>query len=108
MAAVDVYQPGQRVAVVQQIPLRGGAWTIRTEGIVLRYEQSKTAASFAHAKNDRLWLDRLILRHDDGEVTSYVLDQYTRVESLAASPTEESGTSSAPIPTVAAPGAVER
>ena len=37
---------------------------------------------FAHAKDDRYWLDRLELRLDDGEIAILNLDQYSVVEIL--------------------------
>ena len=35
---------------------------------------------FAHSKNDRLWLDRLVIKKDDGEITTLNLDEFSRVE----------------------------
>ena len=75
-------QPGQRVKVTQQVPRRDGAWTQSVEGIITRYQQAKTGSWFAHAKDDRLWLDRLELQLDDGELTILNLDQYSRIEVL--------------------------
>ncbi len=80
----EAFQPGQRVVVIQQIPQRDEVWTIRTEGEVVRVEQKKTGSWYAHAKDHKLWLDRLVLKKDDGEVTSFVLDGYTRVEPTGA------------------------
>lgn len=73
-------QPGRRVRVVQQIPRRDGSWTNVTEGIITRYRQAKTGSWFAHARDDQLWLDRLELRLDDGEVVILNLDQFTVIE----------------------------
>jgi hypothetical protein len=77
---IDQFTPGQKVLVVQQIPQRDEVWTIRTAGQVVRFEQKKTGSWFAHSKDDRLWLDRLVVRKDDGEIVSFVLDQYTHIE----------------------------
>lgn len=79
-----VYQPGRRVRVTQQVPRRDGAWTQSVEGIVTRYQQAKTGSWFAHAKDDKLWLDRLELRLDDGEIVILNLDQYTLIEESTA------------------------
>ena len=73
-------EPGTRVRVVQQMPQTGSAWVNVTEGVIVRYRQAKTGSWFAHAKDDKLWLDRLILRKDDGEVVCFNLDKYTHVE----------------------------
>lgn len=78
----DRCQPGRRVRVVQQQPQREGTWTNEVEGVVTRYRQSKTGSWFAHAKDDRLWLDRLELRLDDGEIVTLNLDQYTVIDTV--------------------------
>ena len=82
--------PGARVRVTQQMPHRDQAWSSVTEGVVRRYRQSKTGSWFAHAKDDRLWLDRLELRLDDGEFVVLNLDQYTVIEEVSeAAPSAE-------------------
>jgi len=75
-------RPGQRVAVIQQIPQRDETWVVRTEGEVLRLEQKKTGSWFAHSRDHRLWLERLVLRQDDGEIVVLNLDGYSRIEPL--------------------------
>jgi len=72
--------PGQRVRVTQQMPLRDDTWQNVVEGEVTRYRQAKTGSWFAHAKDDQLWLDRLELRLDDGEIVILNLDQYSVIE----------------------------
>ncbi len=76
----DEFKAGQRVAVTQQIPRKAEVWTERVEGLVVRTEQAKTGSWYAHAKDDKLWLDRLVIQKDDGEVVTCNLDQYTHVE----------------------------
>lgn len=73
-------KPGVRVRVIQQIAGRNRALTTEVEGTVLRYEQRQTGSWFAHAKDDKLWLDRLVLRKDDGELITLNLDASSRVE----------------------------
>jgi len=73
-------QPGTRIRVTQQVPHRDEGWTNTVEGVVTRYQQAKTGSWFAHSRDDRLWLDRLELKLDDGEIVILNLDQYTRIE----------------------------
>jgi hypothetical protein len=80
----QVYRPGQRVRVTQQMPRLSGTQAIAVEGTVVRFEQQKTGSWFAHSKDHRLWLDRLELRKDDGEIVVCNLDQYSHVELLDA------------------------
>ena len=71
---------GTKVIVTQQIPQRDEVWTTTACGSVVKLEQAKTGSWFAHAKDDKLWLDRLTLRTDDGEIVELVLDHYTKIE----------------------------
>ncbi len=52
------------------------------EGVVLRVGQQKTGSWFAHSKDKKLWIDRVELRKDDGELAYVNLDQYSRVDVL--------------------------
>jgi len=82
MLATILHQPGTRVRVTQQMPHRGQGWTSVIEGEITRYRQAKTGSWFAHARDDQLWLDRLELSLDDGEITILNLDQYTVIEAV--------------------------
>jgi hypothetical protein len=81
-------RPGARVRVVQQIAARHYAWGTEHEGTVVRYEQKQTGSWYAHSRGDKLWLDRLQIRKDDGEVFVLNLDEYTHLEILADAPAQ--------------------
>jgi hypothetical protein len=72
--------PGAKVKVTQQIAARHYALQTAVRGTVIQYGQKETGSWFAHSRNDRLWLDRLVLRKDDGEVTILNLDEFSHVE----------------------------
>lgn len=82
----DQLKPGQRVVVTHQIAQRDEVWTTHITGEVLRYEQRKTGSWYAGSKDDKLWLDRLTLRKDDGEIVVCHLDPYTHVQWLVSDP----------------------
>src|SRR5688500_20244148 len=73
-------KPGARVKVTQQIAARDYTLTSEIRGTVTAYEQKPTGSWFAHSKDDKLWLDRLTLRKDDGEITTLNLDAASHVE----------------------------
>ena len=73
-------KPGARVKVTQQIAARDYTWTTEVRGTVVNYEQKQTGSWFAHSKNDKLWLDRLVIKKDDGEITTLNLDEFSHVE----------------------------
>lgn len=75
--------PGAKVEVIQQIPHRDRVWTNTVRGTVLNYQQRQTGSWFAHSKDDKLWLDRLQIQKDDGEVTILILDEYSQVNVIA-------------------------
>lgn len=80
-ATIENLNPGQRVTVTQQIPQRDGdCWVTTNTGTIEKFEQKKTGSWYAHAKDEQLWLDRLTLKLDDGEIVVINLDQYTKVE----------------------------
>ncbi|MBX3358494.1 MAG: hypothetical protein KF745_08700 [Phycisphaeraceae bacterium] len=79
------YRPGTRVRVTQQVPRLTGTMHTTVEGVVLAFSQQKTGSWYAHSKDDKLWLDRLEIRRDDGELVVVNLDQYSHVDVLADS-----------------------
>lgn len=76
-------RPGARVRVVQQIAARHYAWGTEHDGTIVAYEQKQTGSWYAHSRGDKLWLDRLVVKKDDGEVFTFNLDEYTHLEILA-------------------------
>ena len=73
-------KPGAKVCVTQQIAARNYSWSTPVRGTVVDFEQKPTGSWFAHSKDDRLWLDRLVIRKDDGELSTLNLDKFSRVE----------------------------
>jgi hypothetical protein len=79
---------GQRVRIIGQIARPSGALVSSVEGVVLRVGQQKTGSWFAHARDKKLWIDRVELRKDDGEIVVRNLDAICRVEILSESSDE--------------------
>jgi len=73
-------KPGAKVRVTQQIAARDYTWSTPVSGTVVDFEQKPTGSWFAHSKNDRLWLDRLVIRKDDGEISTLNLDEFSHIE----------------------------
>jgi hypothetical protein len=72
--------PGARVKVTQQIAARHFSLQAVVGGTVVQFGQRETGSWFAHSRDDKLWLDRLRLKKDDGEITTLNLDEYSHVE----------------------------
>ena len=90
--------PGARVKVTQQIAARDHTWTTEVRGTIVDYAQKETGSWFAHSRDDKLWLDRLVLKKADGEITTLILDKISRVEiespATGAKETEQSAETS--------------
>ena len=84
-------RPGARVRVTQQIAGGNYSWTTDVRGTVVSYEQRQTGSWFAHSKNDKLWLDRLLVRMADGELTTLNLDAFSHIEILTDVPPAATG-----------------
>src|SRR5277367_339986 len=77
-----IYQPGTVVRITQQIPRRLDTFTTIVTGAVVRQERQPSGSWYARNKDNKIWLDRLIIRKSDGEITILNLDEYTNVEVL--------------------------
>src|SRR4051794_1664858 len=78
--------PGAKVKVTQQIAARHYSLPAVVRGTIVDYAQKETGSWFAHSRDDKLWLDRMVIRKDDGELTTLNLDEYSHVE-VEAPPT---------------------
>ncbi len=76
--------PGVRVKFTQRVESRVDAWDTEVIGTVLATEPMPTGSWFAHGKNDKLWLLRIEIQKDDGEISRLTLDRNTRIEVLTA------------------------
>lgn len=74
--------PGDRVRVAQRIVAHDRTYVQYAEGTVLSCGPETTGSWFAHGKHDKLWLLRLRLQKDDGEISALVVDQNTTIEKM--------------------------
>ena len=79
---VPKLQPGFRVRVMQEILTRESPWRTEVEGRIISVARAPTGSWFAHGKNDKLWLQRLQLQKDDGEIVDLVLGRESVVTIL--------------------------
>jgi len=75
-------QVNDRVEVTQTVERREGAWETTVCGTVVKVEEQPTGSWFANGADGKLWLGRLELRKDDGELTSLILDRRSRIKIL--------------------------
>ena len=51
-------------------------------GTIVSFGPGTTGSWFAHAKDHKIWLERLEIEKADGEIVTLNLDQYSRVEPI--------------------------
>lgn len=73
---------GSRVRITQRVAARHYAFLAPVEGTILDLRPRPTGSWFAHGEADKLWLDRIVLRKADGEISTLNLDEHSRVEVL--------------------------
>ena len=74
--------PGRRIRITQEIQARHYSFAAPVEGTVVRVERRPTGSWFAHGVDDKLWLDRIVLRKADGEISTISLDEHTSIIAL--------------------------
>jgi len=72
--------PASRCAQPSKSPRAITPEVSQTTGTIVDFQQKPTGSWFAHYKDNKLWLDRLTLKKDDGEITTLNLDQFSVVE----------------------------
>ena len=73
---------GTRVRVTQSFQAGAASVEAEVEGVVDAWESEPTGSWYAHGEGGRLWLNRLRLRKDDGELTLLVIDERSRIEQI--------------------------
>lgn len=78
----SMFAPGAHVRVKQTIHKRERPFMTEIVGQVEAWEDLPTGSWFAHSKSGRLWLRRLKLRKQDGELTLLVIDDGTEIAAM--------------------------
>lgn len=83
MAAFPKLSAGDRIRVSERVVGYDQTWLTHVEGEVVSCEPETTGSWFAQAKHNKLWLLRIRLRKDDGEITALNVDQNTEIQILS-------------------------
>jgi hypothetical protein len=75
--------PGDRVEVEHQVKVGFRTWTTTTAGTVVRVDRRRHSLHFRRNFDDRVYSDVIVLRRDDGELTTLTLDEFSRIQVIA-------------------------
>lgn len=84
-AALETFaslQPGDRVEVTHEIKVGFRNWTAKTIGNVIAKDRRRHSLHFNRNFDDKVFSDVLILKRDDGELTTVTLDEYSEIRKV--------------------------
>ena len=71
--------PGDRVEVIHAIKVGMHRWKTTTTGTVVGKERRRHSLHFNRSLDDKVFSDVLLLKHDDGELTTVTMDEFTEL-----------------------------
>ncbi len=77
-------QPGDRVEVTHQVQVGFRDWESTTTGTVVKKQRRRHSLHFNRNYDDKVFSDILVLRRDDGELTTVTLDEFCELKKLPA------------------------
>jgi hypothetical protein len=74
---------GDRVEVVHEVKVGFRTWSSRTTGTVVSKDRRRHSLHFNRNFDDKVYSDVLILKRDDGELTTVALDEFSELKRLS-------------------------
>jgi hypothetical protein len=70
--------PGDRVEVVHDVKIGSSkSWKTKTVGTVVNVERRRQGLHFRRNPDDKVFADMIVLKRDDGELTTITMDEFT-------------------------------
>jgi hypothetical protein len=83
---LQVYQtlsPGDRVEIAHQVKVGFRQWRTSTSGTVVGHVRERHGLHYRRNSDDCVFRDILVLRREDGELTTVTLDEFSELKLLA-------------------------
>ncbi len=84
-ATLEVFQqlqPGDRVEVTHEVKVGFRRWPTATVGTVVKKERRRHSLHYQRNFDDKVFSDVIVLRRDDGELTTVTLDEFSELRKL--------------------------
>ncbi len=78
----DSLKPGDRLEATHVIAIGPQTWMTQSVGTVVRAERGRHGLHFRRNFDDKVFSDLILLRRDDGELTTVALDEFTTLRRL--------------------------
>ena len=86
LKTLEVYeklQPGDRVELTHRVQVGFRGWTTTTIGTVVEKQRRRHSLHFTRNYDDKVFSDVIVLKRDDGELTTVTLDEFSVLKLLA-------------------------
>ena len=75
-------EPGDRVVVDHEVKVGLTRWHTQTTGTVVRTQRRRHSLHHDRNFDDKVWSDIIVLRREDGELTTVTVDEFTQISRL--------------------------
>jgi hypothetical protein len=72
-------QPGDKIELKHEVKVGFRSWTTTTRGEVVSKERRRHSLHFNRNFDDKVFSDVIVLRRDDGELTTVTLDEFSEI-----------------------------
>ncbi len=70
-------RPAERIEATHEVKVGLKRWTAKTIGTVVSCERRRHGLHFRRQLDDKVYSDVILLRRDDGELTTVTMDEFT-------------------------------
>ena len=78
----DALKEGDRIEVAHVVSIGPETWTTTSAGTVVQTERGRHGLHFRRNFDDKVYSDFILMRRDDGELTTVALDEFTTLRRL--------------------------
>ena len=90
LLAFQQIQPGDLVELKHEVKVGYDRWHTTTAGTVVSKERRRHGLHYRRNHDDQVFSDSIVLRRDDGEVSTVTLDEFSELRILSR-PTDPGG-----------------
>lgn len=77
-------QPGDRIEMVHEVKVGFRKWLTTTRGTVVSKERRRHSLHFRRNYDDKVYSDVILLKREDGELTTVTIDEFSELKKLRA------------------------
>jgi hypothetical protein len=84
-AALETFaslQAGDRVEITHEVKVGFRRWNTKTVGIVVSKDRRRHALHYRRNFDDKVYSDIIILKRDDGELTTVTIDEFSELRKV--------------------------